>query len=159
MRKSWCIGMGPQPAGRVVWLLRQACDSLEEAHDAGLVHRDIKGSNVFVCRLGKSATSSRCWTSDSSRIWPARPGPCSPANGRVEPRPSCRRKQVRGERRSTHGPISTGSAVSGYFLLTGSVVFNKPDALAMAVVAPHPNNPSRLRCARSCRFRNRSTAS
>ena len=46
---------GPQPAGRVVWLLRQVCDSLEEAHDAGLVHRDIKGSNVFVCRLGKSA--------------------------------------------------------------------------------------------------------
>jgi serine/threonine-protein kinase len=44
---------GPQPAGRVIFLIRQACDSLEEAHDLGLVHRDIKPSNLFVCRLGK----------------------------------------------------------------------------------------------------------
>ena len=32
---------GPQPAGRVLAFLQQACESLEEAHDAGLVHRDI----------------------------------------------------------------------------------------------------------------------
>jgi serine/threonine protein kinase len=44
---------GPQPAGRVTSLIRQACDSLEEAHDLGMVHRDIKPSNLFVCRLGK----------------------------------------------------------------------------------------------------------
>ena len=44
---------GPQPAGRVVSFLRQACESLEEAHDAGLIHRDIKPSNIFICRLGK----------------------------------------------------------------------------------------------------------
>src|SRR5581483_7133113 len=40
---------GPQAAGRVVWFLRQACESLEEAHEAGLVHRDIKPSNIFIC--------------------------------------------------------------------------------------------------------------
>jgi serine/threonine-protein kinase len=45
---------GPQPAGRVISFLRQACESLEEAHDAGLVHRDIKPTNLFICRLGKS---------------------------------------------------------------------------------------------------------
>ena len=44
---------GPQPAGRVISILRQACDSLEEAHDAGMVHRDVKPTNLFVCRLGK----------------------------------------------------------------------------------------------------------
>ena len=38
---------GPQPAGRVVAFLRQACESLEEAHDAGLIHRDIKPSNIL----------------------------------------------------------------------------------------------------------------
>jgi serine/threonine protein kinase len=41
---------GPQPAGRVIALLLQACSSLAEAHDAGLVHRDVKPANLFVCR-------------------------------------------------------------------------------------------------------------
>jgi serine/threonine-protein kinase len=43
---------GPLPAGRVVHVLRQVCDSLEEAHAAGLVHRDIKPANIHLGRLG-----------------------------------------------------------------------------------------------------------
>jgi eukaryotic-like serine/threonine-protein kinase len=43
---------GPQPAERVIMLLRQACRSLAEAHERGLVHRDIKPANMFVTRLG-----------------------------------------------------------------------------------------------------------
>jgi serine/threonine-protein kinase len=43
---------GPQPASRVVELLIQICNSLAEAHDAGLVHRDIKPANIFICRAG-----------------------------------------------------------------------------------------------------------
>jgi serine/threonine-protein kinase len=41
---------GPLPPARVAYLLGQVCDSLEEAHRAGLVHRDIKPANIFVCR-------------------------------------------------------------------------------------------------------------
>ncbi len=43
---------GPMPASRVVYILRQACHSLGEAHAAGMVHRDIKPANIFVCRYG-----------------------------------------------------------------------------------------------------------
>ena len=44
---------GPLPAERAVYLLTQVCDSLGEAHAAGLVHRDIKPSNIHVCRYGR----------------------------------------------------------------------------------------------------------
>ena len=43
---------GPVAPERVVGLLRQACHSLAEAHAAGLVHRDVKPANMFVCQLG-----------------------------------------------------------------------------------------------------------
>jgi len=43
---------GPLPANRVLYLLRQACHSLADAHARGLVHRDIKPANIYVCRMG-----------------------------------------------------------------------------------------------------------
>jgi len=43
---------GPLPAGRVIYLLRQVCHALGEAHDAGMVHRDIKPGNIFACHHG-----------------------------------------------------------------------------------------------------------
>jgi serine/threonine-protein kinase len=43
---------GPMEPARVVHVLRQVCHSLAEAHARGLVHRDIKPGNIFVCRLG-----------------------------------------------------------------------------------------------------------
>jgi len=46
---------GPLPPERVVHLLRQACHSLGEAHQVGLVHRDVKPSNLYACRLGRES--------------------------------------------------------------------------------------------------------
>ncbi|HEY0194743.1 MAG TPA: protein kinase [Kofleriaceae bacterium] len=48
--ESLALRYGPQPAGRVIEILIGACASLAEAHDAGLLHRDIKPPNLFLCR-------------------------------------------------------------------------------------------------------------
>jgi len=44
---------GPVPLDRTVHLLMQVCESLQDAHHAGLVHRDIKPGNIFICRYGR----------------------------------------------------------------------------------------------------------
>ena len=43
---------GPLPPGRAIYLLRQACEALAEAHAVGLIHRDIKPGNIFVAQRG-----------------------------------------------------------------------------------------------------------
>ncbi len=43
---------GPLPDGRVIHILDQACSSLAEAHRAGIIHRDVKPSNIMVCERG-----------------------------------------------------------------------------------------------------------
>ena len=43
---------GPVLPGRLIYLMRQVCAGLAEAHSLGLVHRDLKPANVFVAVRG-----------------------------------------------------------------------------------------------------------
>jgi eukaryotic-like serine/threonine-protein kinase len=43
---------GPQPEQRVVSILEQACGSLAEAHNMGLIHRDVKPANIMLTERG-----------------------------------------------------------------------------------------------------------
>jgi serine/threonine-protein kinase len=43
---------GPLAPERAVYLLRQLCGALAEAHGAGMVHRDLKPGNILVAALG-----------------------------------------------------------------------------------------------------------
>jgi hypothetical protein len=40
------------PVARIIHILRQVCGSLREAHQSGLVHRDIKPQNIMLCCRG-----------------------------------------------------------------------------------------------------------
>ncbi len=43
---------GPLPPGRVIYVFRQVCAGLAEAHGLGLVHRDLKPANLFIALQG-----------------------------------------------------------------------------------------------------------
>jgi serine/threonine-protein kinase len=43
---------GPLSAERTVYLLTQACGALAEAHEVGLIHRDVKPANLIACMRG-----------------------------------------------------------------------------------------------------------
>ncbi|TWT76328.1 Serine/threonine-protein kinase PknB [Planctomycetes bacterium CA13] len=43
---------GPLPPARVVHFLMQVCAALQEAHQAGLIHRDVKPANIFASERG-----------------------------------------------------------------------------------------------------------
>jgi serine/threonine-protein kinase len=43
---------GPMQPERVIHFARQACQSLAEAHEAGILHRDVKPENLFATRRG-----------------------------------------------------------------------------------------------------------
>ncbi len=42
------IAAGPLPPARAVWIIEQAAKALQATHDADLVHRDVKPTNILV---------------------------------------------------------------------------------------------------------------
>ena len=56
---TWCAPTVRLPAGRVIYLFRQVCAGLAEAHGLGLVHRDLKPANVFVAVRGGESDVSK----------------------------------------------------------------------------------------------------
>jgi serine/threonine-protein kinase len=43
---------GPFPVQRALPILIQVCGALDEAHHAGIIHRDMKPENIFLCQQG-----------------------------------------------------------------------------------------------------------
>ena len=132
---------GPQPAGRVVSFLVQACESLEEAHDAGLVHRDVKPKNLFICRVGKRTDFLKLLdfglVNDPSQTLNTGGAGATGTPAFMAP------EQVRGDAVDGRADIYA-LGCTAYFLLTGETVFNKPNVLAAAPahVTEHPRQLS-----------------
>jgi serine/threonine-protein kinase len=138
---------GPLPQKRVIHILRQVCESLEEAHASGLVHRDIKPANIHVGRVGlrhdfvkvldfglvKSVAGA---AGDDSMATAAGLTPGTPAYMAPE--------MALGETVDGRADLYALGCVA-YFLLTGQLVFQADNAFRL--IAKHtqeaPVPPSR----------------
>jgi serine/threonine protein kinase len=128
---------GPLPANRVIHILCQVCESLEEAHVRGLVHRDIKPPNIhlglvglrhdFVKVLDFGLVKTVASGSDGHSL--------ATAQGMTPGTPSYMAPEMAlGENVDGRADIYALGCVA-YFLLTGQLVFEADNMLAM--IAKH----------------------
>ena len=135
---------GPLPPARAAYLLAQMCASLEEAHAAGLTHRDIKPRNVFVGRLGTECDFAKVL--DFGLVKSA---------GREDEMQLTNPAATTGTPAYLAPEMAMGGAVdaradlyslgcTGYWLLTGQLVFPNKTATAMLMdhVRATPEAPS-----------------
>ncbi len=125
---------GPVPPERAVHLIRQACESLEEAHVRGLVHRDIKPSNIFTCRMGLVVDFVKVLdfglvkaVNDGGREATLLTAPDSTTGTPAYIAPEV----IRGDRVADHRVDIYTLGCVAYWLLTGRLVFQAPNALQL----------------------------
>jgi serine/threonine-protein kinase len=115
---------GPLPPGRVIYLLRQVCEALAEAHADGLVHRDLTPGNIFAARRGRRYDFVKLLDFGLVQAVATRPGAAPGREGTVLGTPQYMApEQITGDR-----PVDRRSdlyALGGvaYTLLTGQPPF------------------------------------
>jgi hypothetical protein len=125
---------GPLPPERAVHLLRQACESLAEAHARGLVHRDIKPSNIFTCRMGLDVDFVKVLdfglvksVGEDGREATLLTAPDATTGTPAYIAPEV----IRGDRVPDHRVDIYTLGCVGYWLLTGRLVFQAPNAIQL----------------------------
>jgi serine/threonine protein kinase len=125
---------GSVPPERAVYLLRQACDSLAEAHARGLVHRDVKPSNIFTCRMGLEVDFVKVLDfglvkaigeADQQSTLLTAPDSTTGTPAYIAP------EIVRGEGVPDHRVDIYTLGCVAYWLLTGRLVFEAPNAIQL----------------------------
>jgi serine/threonine-protein kinase len=137
---------GPLPASRVVYLLRQVCHSLADAHARGMVHRDIKPANIYVCRMGLDYDFAKVL--DFGLVKIRKPNTADTlatisqgATGTpAYMAPECILGDVEVDRRADVYALGCVA----YFALTGSLVFEADSSMKMLMAHIHtePTRPS-----------------
>jgi serine/threonine-protein kinase len=136
---------GPQPPGRVIALIRQACESLDEAHEKGMIHRDVKPSNVFVCRLGKQTDFVKLLDFGLVKALQSSQQARLTVQGEISGTPAFMApEQVRNEMEIDSRSDVYGLGCVAYYLLTGTLVFEAltPLSMAIAQMEQRPEPPS-----------------
>jgi eukaryotic-like serine/threonine-protein kinase len=135
---------GPQPAARVANILRQVCRSLADAHQHGMVHRDIKPTNIFLCRMGNEYDFAKVLDfglvklMDESETQLTADGATTGTPAYMAPELALGNAQVDGR------TDLYGLGCVGYWLLTGKLVYEEKGLAAMmlAHVQKAPQLPS-----------------
>jgi serine/threonine protein kinase len=136
--------VGALPAPRAVRFARQACAALSEAHDAGVVHRDVKPDNLFVCRMGDEPDFLKMLDFGIAKIEGAEEDATVTRAGWVHGTPAYMSPEVcNGLRADARSDVYSLGAVL-YFLLTGTPPFTAATAAAVMVahVKDVPDKPS-----------------
>jgi serine/threonine-protein kinase len=137
---------GPLPAARTVYLLRQICHSLADAHAHGLVHRDVKPANIYVCRMGLDYDFAKVLDFGLVKMRRQNPGDSlmtmdqGTTGTPAYMAPECILGEVDVDRRAD--VYALGCVV--YFALTGSLVFEADSSIKMLMQHLHaqPTPPS-----------------
>jgi serine/threonine-protein kinase len=137
---------GPQPAARVVHVLKQVCESLEEAHQCGLIHRDVKPNNIFACAVGLKHDFVKVLDFGLVKRVAAPGDLLLTAKGMTAGTPAYMSPEVAMGDSVIDGRTDIYSlGCVAYFMLTGSLVFERKTATAMTLahVEATPIPPSR----------------
>ena len=131
---------GPLPPGRVIYLLRQACEALAEAHAAGLIHRDLKPANIFAARRGRRYDFVKLLDFGLVEAVPSRHESGRSREGRGPGSPQYMApEQITGDRAPDRSCDLYGLGGVAYTLLTGRPPF-EGDTVAQVLNA-HVNDP------------------
>jgi eukaryotic-like serine/threonine-protein kinase len=132
---------GPLPPARAVRLMRQACLSLAEAHEAGIVHRDVKPRNLYVTHYEEDHDFLKVL--DFGIAWVAQ-GDLDPhltRTGLVPGTPAFMAPELRlGHRGDVRSDIYSLGATLNY-LLTGAAP-NAPESSGIRPPVEQPRPPS-----------------
>lgn len=135
---------GPQPPGRVAHILRQVCKSLGDAHRHGLVHRDIKPTNIYLCRMGIEYDFAKVLDFGLVKVLDAKDAHLTGV-GAATGTPAYMAPEVALGKEHIDGRCDLyGLGCVAYWLLTGKLVFEENSATAMmlAHLQKSPTPPS-----------------
>jgi serine/threonine-protein kinase len=134
---------GPQPPARVAGIVRQVCLSLGDAHRQGMIHRDIKPTNIFLCRMGNQHDYAKVLDFGLVKVLDNNETAMTGA-GATTGTPAYMAPEVALGNEIDGRTDLYGLGCVAYWLLTGSLVFEEKGATAtmLAHVQKAPAPPS-----------------
>src|SRR5262245_9629583 len=134
---------GPMDQSRVIHILFQACRSLEEAHRAGLIHRDIKPKNILLCKMGLEYDFTKILDFGLVKTLASHEQSLLTVDGVTTGTPAYLPPEIAMGNRDIDGRADLYSlGCIAYFLLTGRMVFEEATPTAFAIAhaqkAPTP---------------------
>ena len=145
------LAEGPLPAREAAELIRRVCESIEYAHQRGVIHRDLKPANILLDQNGNPRVTdfglAKKVQGDSGLT----------GSGQIMGTPSYMPPEQAGGKRGDVGPASDVYALGAtlYALVTGRPPFQAATAMdtVIQVISDEPVPPRRLNASDSPRPR------